>query len=199
MSAQAVVFDIGGVLVDWHPHLAWSPEMGEDGARAFMARIEFRARNLRADGGETFADLAAELDDPEDAVRLAAYPSLYARTVQGRVVGTWAVLEELKARGVPTHAITNWSAETWPVGVTVHPQLGEVFGTLIVSGREGITKPDPRIFRLLCARAGLAPEACLFVDDGAHNVESARAAGMDGHHFIDAAAFRDALVGRGLL
>ncbi len=199
MSLRAVVFDIGGVLVDWQPHLAWAPEIGEAEARAFLARVDFPARNLRADGGETFAALAAELDDPEDADRLAAYPSLYARTVRDAVPGTWDVLDDLAAAGVATHAITNWSAETWPVGVSVHPRLGEVFGTLVVSGREGMTKPDPRIFRLLCERAGLLPGDCLFVDDGAHNVEGAKAVGMDGHHFTGAEGFRDALSRRGLL
>lgn len=196
---RAVVFDIGGVLVDWRPHLAWAPEMGEAAARAFMARIDFPARNLRADGGETFADLAAELDDPGDAARLAAYPSLYARTVQDAVPGTWDVLDDLRDAGVPVHAITNWSAETWPEGVSVHPRLDEVFGTLVVSGREGMVKPDRRIFDLLCARAGLAPEACLFVDDGLHNVDGARAAGMAGHHFEGAGGLRADLTARELL
>ncbi|TFL17732.1 HAD family phosphatase [Jannaschia formosa] len=196
---SAVVFDIGGVLVDWKPHLAWSPELGEQGAREFMDRIGFAARNLRGDGGATFAEMAAELDDPEDARLLAAYPSLYVRTVRDAVPGTWAVLDELQAAGVATHAITNWSAETWPEGLKAHPRLAEVFGTLVVSGREGMVKPDPRIFRLLCDRAGLAPEACVFVDDGLHNVEGARAVGMDGIHFSTAEAFRAALVERGLL
>lgn len=199
MTPSVVVFDIGGVLVDWQPHLAWTPELGEAGARAFMARIDFPARNLRADRGETFADLAAELDDPADAARLTAYPSLYTRTVQHAVPGTWAVLDDLRAGGVPIHAITNWSAETWPEGLSVHPRLGDVFGTLVVSGREGIIKPDRRIFALLCERAGLAPENCVFIDDGAHNVAGARAAGMDGIHFTGADALRAALTERGLL
>ena len=199
MSARAVVWDIGGVLVDWQPHLAWAPELGEAGAREFMARVAFPALNLRGDGGARFADLAAELADPEDAARLAAYPSLYARTVQGRVLGSWEILDSLIAAGTPVHAITNWSAETWLAGLSVHPRLGEVFGTLVVSGREGVMKPDPAIFRLLCDRAGLAPGDCLFVDDGLHNVEGARAAGMEGHHFRSAEGLRADLAGRGLL
>ncbi len=198
MTRSAVIFDIGGVLVDWRPHLAWAPDLGEAGARAFMARIDFAARNHRADAGARFADLAAELEDPEDARRLAAYPALYARTVRDAVPGTWAVLDDLRAAGIATHAITNWSAETWPEGVRVHPRLGEVFGTLVVSGREGIVKPDPRIFGLLCDRAGLTPGDCIFVDDGLHNVEGARAAGMDAIHFTEATALRAALAERGL-
>ena len=198
MSASHVIFDIGGVLVEWRPHLAWAEELGEDGAHAFMARIGFGPRNLRADGGETFAALAAEIGDPVDARLLAAYPALYARTVRDAVPGTWAVLDDLRARGVPVHAITNWSAETWPEGVRVHPRLDEAFDTLVVSGRERMLKPDPAIFRLLCERAGIAPEACVFVDDGAHNVAGARAVGMDAIHFTGADALRAALTDRGL-
>jgi FMN phosphatase YigB (HAD superfamily) len=199
MTVRAVIWDIGGVLVDWQPHLAWEPELGEDGARAFLARIDFPARNLRGDAGERFADLASEIADPEDSARLAAYPSLYARTVQRRVPGSWDLLDGLIAAGTPVHAITNWSAETWPVGVTVHPRLDAVFGTLVVSGREGVVKPDPAIFRLLCDRAGLAPAECLFVDDGLHNVKGACAVGMAGHHFRGAAGLRAELDERGLL
>ncbi|WP_316013625.1 HAD family phosphatase [Roseobacter sp. HKCCA0434] len=199
MSVRAVIWDIGGVLVDWQPHLAWSAELGEEGARAFMERIGFAALNLRADGGELFADLAREIDDDEDAARLAAYPALYPRTVQGRVTGSWDVLDDLTASGIPVHAITNWSAETWPVGLEVHPRLGNVFGTLVVSGRERMLKPEAAIFDLLCERAGLAPSECLFVDDGLHNVEGARAVGMAGHHFGGAARLRADLTERGLL
>lgn len=196
---RAVVWDIGGVLVDWRPHLAWSPEMGAPEALAFMERIDFPARNLRADGGETFAALAAELDDPQDAARLAAYPSLYTRTVQNRVAGSWDILDDLIAAGTPVHAITNWSAETWAEGLKVHPRLGELFDTLIVSGREGMTKPDASIFRLLCARAALAPGDAIFIDDGAHNVAGAQAVGMAGHHFTGADVLRADLAARGLL
>lgn len=199
MSVRAVVWDIGGVLVDWQPHLAWSPEMGEAQARAFLARVDFPARNLRGDGGARFADLAAELDDPEDAARLTAYPLLYTRTVQGRIPGSWEILDDLIAARTPIHAITNWSAETWPEGVKVHPKLDAVFGTLVVSGREGMVKPDPAIFRLLCERAGLAAEDCIFIDDNLHNVEGARAVGMAGHHFQGAEGLRADLAERRLL
>jgi len=71
------------------------------------------------------------------------------------------VLDALKAKGVPVHAITNWSVETWPEGLKSHPRLGEVFGTLVISGEEGVIKPEARIFELLCERAGVAPSDCV--------------------------------------
>ena len=194
-----IVFDIGAVLVDWQPHLAWVEELGDDGAHAFMERVDFKARNLRADAGETFASLADEIDNPEDARRLREYVTRYSLTVPNEIPGTWAILDRLKARDVPVHAITNWSAETWGEGLRAHPRLDTVFGTLIVSGREGITKPDARIFEIFCERAGVTPEDCIFIDDGLHNVEGAKALGMDAIHFTGAVALETELTARGIL
>ncbi|MEM0946409.1 MAG: HAD family phosphatase [Pseudomonadota bacterium] len=199
MTPTVVVFDIGGVLVDWQPHLAWSDTLGIDGAKSFMARVDFLEKNKRADHGERFEDLAAEIDDVEDRRRLGAYVSLYARTVPHAVPGTWEIVDRLIAHGVPLHGITNWSAETWPEGLKVHPRLDEIFGTLVVSGRERISKPEKGIFDLLCARAGVTPSDCVFIDDGPHNVDGARAAGMDAIHFTGAATLEQELSDRGLL
>ena len=197
---KAVVFDIGNVLVNWDPHLAFLPDLGDMAAtRDFIRRTDFFARNLRADGGETFAALAAELDDPADAALLARYPTLYAPSIPSLIDGTWALMDRLRARGLQIHAITNWSAETWPEGLKVHPRLGKVFDALVVSGQEGIIKPDARIFHLLCDRAEVSPEACIFIDDGLHNVEGAHAVGMDGIHFTSPEALETALIARGVL
>ncbi len=197
---KAVVFDIGGVLVDWQPHLAWVEALGsEDAAHAFIERTDFLVRNARGDNGERFADMAQELSDPRDQELFAAYVDLYARTVETPIHGTWDVLDRLKTQGTPVHAITNWSAETWPEGLKVQPRLGEVFGTLVVSGQEGVMKPDARIFEILCERSGHAPEDCVFIDDGLHNVEGARAVGMDAIHFTSPQALDAALTERGLL
>ncbi|WP_227268697.1 HAD family hydrolase [Roseobacter weihaiensis] len=200
MSASVVIFDIGGVLVDWQPHLAWAPEMGsEAAAHAFIERTGFRERNARADKGARFADLAAEIENAEDRHHFAQYVARYTRTVQNAVPGTWALLDRLIARGVPIHAITNWSAETWPEGLKVHRRLGDVFGTTIVSGAHGLMKPDPRIFQLLCDSADVRPEDCVFIDDSPRNVEGARAVGMDAIHFTGAEGLARALHQRGLL
>lgn len=200
MSAPVVVFDIGGVLVDWQPHFAWMDELGSrEAVEAFMDRIDFKVRNARADAGERFGPLAAEIADPDDQRRLADYVARYTSTVQAQIPGTWALVDRLRARDIPLHAITNWSAETWPEGLKAQPRLGEVFGVTIVSGQEGIAKPDTAIFELFCARAGVAPADCVFIDDGAHNVVGARAIGMDGIHFTDADALEAALIDRGLL
>jgi len=200
MNPSNVVFDIGGVLVNWVPHLAWVEALGsETEAQAFIERTGFKARNVRADGGAFFADLAAEIADPADAAHFAQYVALYQKTLPSLIQGSWDILDRLRAQGTPVHAITNWSAETWPEGVKAHPRLGKAFDVLVVSGQEGIIKPDARIFDILCTRAGVMQQECVFIDDSYHNVEGARAAGMDAIHFTDPANLETELKSRGLL
>ncbi len=196
----AIVFDIGNVLIRWDPHLAFLPDLGSRAAvDAFLARIAFHDLNLRADAGEPFGDLAATIPDPADRARFARYPDRYPATLPEAIEGTWALMDRLRARGHAIHAITNWSAETWPLGVAAHPRLGSAFGVTVVSGLERVLKPDPRIFAILCDRAGLTPAEAVFIDDTARNVEGARAFGMDAIHFTGAPALEAALAARNLL
>lgn len=197
---KAVVFDIGKVLIAWDARLAFAPALGSlEAAEAFIARVNFMDLNLRADGGETFADLAQEIADPADRALFRRYPEFFAASVPQAIEGTWDLLDALRARGYAIHAITNWSAETWPVGLATHPRLGRAFGVTVVSGQVGLLKPDARIYALLCARAQVAPQECLFIDDSAANVAGARAAGMQAEHFTTPDVLESALQGRGLL
>jgi len=194
-----IVFDIGAVLVDWQPELAWADELGLDGARAFIQRIGFDKINLACDAGASFTKASEDIADPDDAARLRQYVSNYQITVPNKITGSWDCLYALKGRGFTIHAITNWSAETWPEGVKAHPELGEVFETTIVSGQVGMIKPSVAIYQLLCERAGVSAEDCVFIDDGLHNCIGAKAAGMDAIHFTGPEALRAGLEARGLL
>lgn len=197
---KAAVFDIGNVLVRWEPQRAFAPDLGSaQAAEAFLARTDFMARNLRADAGERFADLAAEIADDRDRALFAAYVGRFASTLTETIEGSWALMERLRARGMQIHAITNWSAETWPQGIVAHPRLASSFGVAVISGRERILKPDPRIFALLCERTGLDAADCLFIDDSPKNVAGARAFGMQAEHFTTPGALEAALAARGLL
>ena len=199
MPPSVVVFDIGGVLVDWHPALAWADTLGPDAAMAFMERVNFMSRNARADAGVRFTYLATDITNVDDAAQFAAYVGHFSKTVADVVPGVWAIVDRLRARGVPLHVITNWSAETWPMALKLHPRLRDSFGVTIVSGVEGVAKPDRRIFELLTTRAGVAAQECVFIDDSLSNVDGARLAGMDAIHFTGAAALETALKNRDLL
>ncbi|MGH1416173.1 MAG: HAD family hydrolase [Pelagimonas sp.] len=200
MKPSVVVFDLGGVLIDWQKHLAWIDDLGSrEAVDAFLARVDFSAKNLRGDGGALFSELAEELDDAEDRALLANYPSRFDRTIQGKIAGTWDILHRLKTASVPLHAISNWSAETWPVAVKTHPELGQVFGVTVISGEERMLKPQREIFDTLCQRANVAAHDCVFIDDSPKNVVGAKAAGMDAIQFTDPEALESALQDRGLL
>lgn len=199
MIPEIVVFDIGGVLIDWQPHLAWADEMSVTEARAFMDRIGFDKLNLACDAGATFDEAASQIADPDDAAQLRKYVDRYEYTVPAKITGTWDILYALKNAGTPVHAITNWSSQTWPKGCKVHPELLEVFDTTVVSGEVGLIKPSTEIYTLLCLRADVTPERCVFIDDGLHNCIGARAAGMDAIHFQGPDALRKDLSERSLL
>lgn len=199
MTPDTVVFDIGGVLIDWQPHLAWADEMDAVEAQAFMDRIAFEKLNLACDAGATFALAASRISDTNDAARLSRYVERFQHTVLAKIAGTWDILHALKDAGTSVHAITNWSAETWPEGCKAHPELLEVFDTTVVSGEVGVIKPSTEIYALLCHRADVAPERCVFIDDGLHNCLGARAAGMDAIHFKGPDALRKDLSARSLL
>lgn len=197
---KAIVFDIGNVLVRWNPGPAFAPYLATgDSVAAFLDRVEFDQRNLRADAGVPFADLAAELDDPADRELLAAYPARFGATVTELIEGSWALIDRLREKGFAIHAITNWSDETWPQGLAAHPRLGSTFGTVVVSGEIGMVKPDPAIFQYFCKRARLAAEECLFIDDKPENVAAAQSIGMAGEVFTSPENLEAALIQRAIL
>jgi len=197
-----IVFDIGNVLIAWHPERALSrhfPDPAE--ARAYLDSIDFHNWNYTFDGGRSFLEglAAAEAAYPGRTGPLATYLAGFPDTIRTPIAGTWDLLERLQARGRPLFAITNFAAETWPLALQVHPRLGTVFRDVVVSGRERMLKPRPEIYELLLARNALVAEECLFIDDNPGNVEGARAVGMAAHHFTSPAALEADLARRGLL
>lgn len=194
-----IVFDIGNVLVRWDARAAFAPGLTPEAAEAFMERIGFAALNLRGDGGEAWADIATAIADDNDRATFLSYLPNYARAIAEPIEETWVLMDRLRANGHDIHAITNWSAETWETGLATHPRLGTSFTTVIVSGQERVLKPDPAIFAAFCERAGVTPDASIFIDDSERNVAGARAFGMDAIHFTTPEALEASLIERGLL
>jgi 2-haloacid dehalogenase len=191
-----VVFDLGGVLVEWDPrHLYRRLLASEEEVESFLAEISFDAWNHRMDAGErTWTEAVAELSGqfPHHRELISAYPERFAETLAGPVSGSVEIVRELHDRGTRLIALTNWSAETFAVARDEMPFL-ELFEAVLVSGQERVAKPDPAIFDLLLARFDLDPRATLFVDDREVNVQAAAAAGMRTHQFNDPAALREEL------
>jgi 2-haloacid dehalogenase len=202
VKRRVAVFDLGGVLLDWNPrHLYRKLFAGDEAAMEhFLANVCTTEWNKRQDAGRPFADAVRQLL-PTHADKLhliEAFGQRFDEMISGPIEGSVAVLAELKARGVPLYALSNWSAETFP---PQHARFAFLawFDGIVVSGMEGVIKPDPRIFHVLCGRYRIAPESAVFIDDVAANAQAASALGMHGIHFQSADQLRRELVAVGLL
>jgi len=196
----AVLFDLGGVVVGWQPERAYEQVLPAEEVPAFMAAIDFPAWNRAHDAGRPYADGERALVErfPQHEAAVLAYRQHFSRTLTGPVPGTSAVIAELQQAGVRLAALTNWSAETFPVAQQRFGILRR-FAGILVSGAEGLAKPDPAIFALALRRFGFDAAACTFVDDAPANVAAARAAGLTALLFVDAEQLRADLVDLGLL
>jgi 2-haloacid dehalogenase len=125
-----------------------------------------------------------------------SYISNFARSLLGPVDDNVAVLRDLHSAGVPLFALTNWSHELFPQAVERFDFLA-LFDDIVVSGAEGLVKPDPAVFEVLRRRIGHPLDECVFVDDSPANVAAAAEAGMDAIHF-DGRPLRPQLQARGL-
>lgn len=198
---EAAVFDLGGVLIDWNPrHLYRKLFEDERQMERFLTEVCSPGWNLSLDAGRSFEEGAAELlaRHPRSEPLIRAWKERWEEMLGGAVPGTVEILEELHAAGLPLYALTNWSAETFPIGLRLFPFLGR-FRHILVSGQVGLVKPDPRIFALLIERTGLTPERSVFIDDSRANVTAAQHIGFRAVRFTGADALRAELLRLGLL
>lgn len=199
--ATTAIFDIGNVLLHWDPRLLYRT-MFSDPAQMewFLMEVCSPGFNRELDLGRPFADAIAELTArfPDYAREILAYDERWLETTRGPIAGSVAILEELRQNRIPNYAITNFSAEKFALARKSFGFLDQ-FDGIVVSGEEGLLKPEPEIYRLLLDRYGLAAGDCLFIDDVADNVEGARAIGMQAYQFESAAALRAELSRHGLL
>jgi 2-haloacid dehalogenase len=201
VPVKAVVFDLGGVLIDWDPRYLYRKLLDDEAAvEEFLATVCTPEWNAEQDRGRPFAEGVAELVErhPVHAVAITAYHERWPEMLGGAVDDTVEVLAELRAAGVPVYALTNWSAETFGVARERFEFL-EWFDGVLVSGEERMIKPDPAIFRLLLDRFGLDPGATFYVDDSEPNVEAAGRLGFDAVRFTTPARLRRDLEARRLL
>ncbi len=196
---NTVVFDIGNVLLRWDPARAFVGVLEPSAVITFMDEIDFAAWNHAQDAGRTFDEGVAAVAErwPQHVESLHTYRRNFTRTVVGEIAGSAQVVEELQAADVRLLALTNWSAETFPWARSSFGVL-DLFEGIVVSGVEGVAKPDPAVFALLIDRYGIDPRQAVFVDDSPANVAAASGAGLTGLVFTDAMDLRDGLRALGL-
>jgi 2-haloacid dehalogenase len=138
---------------------------------------------------ETIPELCAR--HPEHAAAISLWHERYHDMVAGEVPGTADVVRELRAAGVQLLVLSNMPADV--VHVLEPYDVFALFDGLVLSGEEGVVKPDPAIYQVLVDRFGVDPATTAFVDDRAENVEAASAFGLHGIRFTDADSLRTAL------
>lgn len=183
-----IVFDFGGVLVDWNPRYLYDKYFGNaEQSQWFLDNICLYSWNLQMDGGKPFAEGVKELqaEHPEWAEAIAVYHSRWVEMMGGEVAGTADVLRQAKVAGYKIYGLTNWSAETFPMIRDTYPVFQE-FDGIVVSGEEHLLKPDAAIYRCLMERYTLRAEESLFIDDNPDNVAAAKAIGMRAVRFESA-------------
>lgn len=190
-----IIFDFGNVLVQWHPEHVYGEYFGDE-AKAWwflrhVADMDFRQR---IDAGESMEDCIrekqAQYPEYEQAVEL--YRSKWREMLTDEVPGMREVIVELRGKNYELYGLTNWSMETFPEA-REHFGILQMIDRYVVSGAEGLVKPDPRLFQVLLDRYGLKAEECTFVDDNPDNVAAAQGMGMKGIVFVGAEDLRKQL------
>jgi 2-haloacid dehalogenase len=201
VAPTTVVFDLGGVLIDWDPRYLYRQLFDDpDEMESFLAEVTTAEWNAHQDAGRPWADAVEILvaEHPERRELIEAFQRRWPEMLAGEISGTVDVLAELRAAGVRLIALSNWSAEMFPIARARFDFLAWFEG-IVISGEVGVNKPDRRIFEHLAAQFEIEPETALFIDDSPANVDAASALGFRVIQFTDATALRLQLVSIGLL
>jgi len=178
MAAEisSVVFDLGGVLIDWNPRYLYRELFKDDTAEMenFLTHVCSQEWNIRQDAGLSFAKAAEVLkaEHPGKEEPIDAWLPGFNKMLAGPIPGTVDILAQLRAEGILLYALTNWSSETFPLAQERFEFLNW-FNGIVVSGFEKVAKPDPALFEIMIKRHGLDPLKTLYIDDNASNIETA--------------------------
>ena len=182
---SVVVFDLGGVLLDWDPRYLYRKLLpDEEAVEQFLTTVCTLDWNAKQDLGRSVAEAVAELNalHPNKIELIHAYYDRWYESIGGTIEGSVDLLERLHEEGVQLYGLTNWPADTFPAALRRYEFLTR-FRDIIVSGEVKLGKPDPRVFEFLFRRCGFRPEYSVFIDDLIENIDVARSLGMHGIHF----------------
>jgi 2-haloacid dehalogenase len=179
--SPALVFDFGGVLIDWNPRHLYRKLFADepDAVERFLTEIGFIEWNALQDKGRPFAVAVAELSEkfPHYGDLIRAYDERWEESITGPIQATVDILRKLKEAKYPLYGLSNWSAETFR-RIRHKYSFMDWFDEIVISGEVKLIKPDPRIYSLLLERVGRKAEECLFIDDSEANVITANQLGF---------------------
>ena len=177
-----IIFDFGGVLVDWNPHYLFDKYFNDiNEADYFVENICNSEWNAEMDGGKPFEQAVRERSAmfPKYAEALKLYQTNWMDTMGEEIPGMYDLIKSLKENGFPViYGLTNWSAETFPTVQKTY-RIFSLIDKIVVSGEVKQLKPNPEIFHTLLNKYKLKAEESLFIDDNIKNVEGAKAVGIN--------------------
>jgi 2-haloacid dehalogenase len=183
---QAIVFDFGGVLINWNPRHLYRKLFNDDAPAMenFLTEVGFKEWNEEQDRGRPFAIAVMELCEkfPHYSAYITAYDQRWRESIAGEIAGTVEILRTLKQAGYALYGLSNWSAETFQ-RVRHEFEFFGWFDLIVLSGEEKLIKPDPQIFQVLLNKTGRTAQECVFIDDSAPNILVANQLGFVGIHF----------------
>jgi 2-haloacid dehalogenase len=197
---QAVIFDIGNVLIGWDPEGYYDAKIGPEARRRFFDEVPIHAANVRMDAGEPFGTCIAPLAEahPEWRDEIMDWQRSLRAMLQPVIFPSVALMRALRRKGVPVFALSNWGDEHFEIATGYFDFLAE-FDRAFVSGKLRLIKPDPEIYAVVERETGIDPASLLFVDDKAENVAAAVARGWRAHQFESWQGWAKRLVAEGLL
>lgn len=200
MTVQAVIFDIGNVLIEWQPERWYDATYGEAVRKRLFAEVDLHSMNDSVDRGANFHETVAATAKayPTWAPQILAWHDHWLDLAQPEIPHSVRLLRALRAKGVPVFALTNFGIQTWEIATPVYPFLNE-FDRHYISGHMGVIKPEPQIYQMVEEDCGLSGDALIFTDDRADNIRAADARGWKTHHFTGPQGWADRLVAEDLL
>ena len=200
MGIEAVVFDIGNVLIEWNPERVYDRVIGVERRKAMFAAVDLHGMNDQVDRGQNWYDAVSECaaQNPDWHDEIMMWHERWLEMASPAIDHSVRLLRALRSANVPVFALSNFGIQTFEIGEREYPFLEE-FDRRYISRHMGEVKPEPEIYRMLEADCGIAPTALLFADDRADNIAAAAARGWKTHLFTDPQGFAARLVAEGLL
>ena len=186
MSIDTIIFDLGGVLIDWNPRYLYRKMFpNEEEMEWFLTNVCHSEWNDEQDAGRLFEEAIQERIKkfPKFQREIEAYYTRWDEMLGGEIHENVRVLKELKAQNeIDLYALTNWSHQTFPTALDNYDFLN-LFRGIVMSGEEKLKKPDLAIYLVMIERYEIEPENTIFIDDSLPNIEAAKDLGFKTIHF----------------
>ena len=199
MKIKNIIFDFGGVLIDWNPRYLYRNVFQDEAEMEyFLKDVCSTEWNIKQDAGRSLNEATEELvkEIPQYEKEIRNYYSDWVKMVGGAIEENATLIKDLKDK-YRLFGLTNWSAETFPIVFDQYPFFKELEG-IVVSGTEKIIKPDARIYQLLLTRYGLTANESLFIDDNQENINAANRLGFNTIPLLKGVNLKDELERLGL-